>query len=294
MELGLKEMDEDVPDADEFEWGDEQKSHYGCLDLTLSLFMWTSFVVFLVYFFSSDGDQLFADGEVQNGSDSFLPFCVLLSSVALYLAEAFLFQCCIHGILYELSYSMHAPDALLQMKAIREAWPSIKFYIKCYHLDSDNKKVVTHTVTQEYLIQNWKDVSELSALEDGINAETVLRRKKALLVYNIRYEFKGSDAISEDVFKRETQNFFERNMRDKYQQFETLYSLSTAQPTHLVIKSEKSDNNWWFSPCTYVLFTLLGLTFPYRVYIEQKIDRRGWTNIKEYTLTRVFPRQLPL
>lgn len=275
---------EEVVDAEEFEWGDELGCKCECFSAITSLILYGSLGTFLVLFFLNGLEE------------AKIALYVAFGAIGIYFFEAILLQCCLpSGIVSDIRFPKETEVAVFFMKLAREATPQLSIYIECYHYetrtttttDSNGRtqthtrteKVTTYTASEPVRYSEWKDVSPLSSIESGQHADDILRRKNILLKYTLRYTY-SADQETMAAFNAQKDVFFNLNRRDAHQNCYFIYSTGSSGTRTLTVKSEKSKKSRCFSLGTYYFYTLIGLTWAYRMYIEKYTDRRLWVNNK--------------
>lgn len=275
----------EILEAEEFEWGDELESTCDFWSFMTSLFLYVSLTVFLVLFFKKGLEE------------AKIGLYVTLGALALYFVESILLQWDIpDGIVSDIRFPKETSEGVLFLKEAREALPELSIYIHCFHYETtthtstdsngnttsttSTKTVTTYTASEPVIYSHWEDISPTSSIEAGQHADDFLRRKSILLKYSLDYSY-SADLETMAAFNDQKDIFFNLNKRDDHQECKFIYSTSLSDVKTLTVKSDKSEKSRCFSLGTYYFFTLIGLTWAYRMYIEKYTDRRLWVNNKK-------------
>jgi hypothetical protein len=215
----------------------------------------------------------------------------------IYLGESVVFAACCDCwcVSSTLRYLMHVRDSGGSQKfqeSLQRARPDITMHVECYHYETrtrtytDSKgrrrtrtervKVVTYTGRRNKTFCSWADASgnlptfETAAIRSvGASAKTRIMKIK-----NIK-SYEPLDAATEAHFAREASAFKAAN---RHRDVHMSYSESFFIPG-FVSKTLTIDGP---TPCAlgpgcYVLASLLGLTWPYRMWMECKSFRVEWS-----------------
>lgn len=165
------------------------------------------------------------------------------------------------------------------MGQLFKSLPEIRFYVECYHYEtqyyyvrnsrgeqerrSRQVRVVTHRETQFFNYYSVRDISGLL----NLNCNIAQIQRKCYIKLELDEEMNFADAISVSDYEREKEEFKERNRyRDDFMDFSEKWSLP-GMVHHNLIKIGD------YEPCTvnffwYFIFTLFTLAQIYKWHVS--------------------------
>lgn len=166
-----------------------------------------------------------------------------------------------------------------KMGQLFKSRPEIRFYVECYHYEtqyyyvrnsrgeqerrSRQVRVVTHRETQFFNYYSVRDISGLL----NLNCNIAQIQRKCYIKLELDEEMNFADAISVSDYEREKEEFKERNRyRDDFMDFSEKWSLP-GMVHHNLIKIGD------YEPCTvnffwYFIFTLFTLAQIYKWHVS--------------------------
>lgn len=153
-----------------------------------------------------------------------------------------------------------------------------RFWIECYHYvtvrtknGTSRRKVVTHTATEIFTVTESIDESgEITSIQEVTS--------HVFVHYLKRYYF--TDDASQNRFVTAFNNFVRRNTRDVYQNYSHTFDIEGFEEYVAFSALGQGTKSMAF----FVIFTLLGLAFPYACIFERTVSRYDVGILKRLTV----------
>ena len=197
--------------------------------------------------------------------------------IALYVVYLILEFC--SGTCRYLIHKRSSEGIKAKLGEIFKSRPEIKFYVECYHYETEyytvrnskgeeerrsrQVKVVTHTETHYFSYYSVRDISGLL----NLNCDVAQIKRKCYIKLELNEEMNFADAISVSDYEKEKEEFKDRNRyKDDFMDFSEKWSLP-GMVHHNLIKIGD------YEPCTvncfwYFIFTLFTLAQIYKWHVS--------------------------
>lgn len=235
------------------------------------------------------------------------PTWFLLTVVAFYLLEAY--YC---NTRRYLANAMTTPDGVeAYLEQLRNEQPVVTWKVRCFHYEmrkwasimlpqvllrqlttmgADNdsplsqslltKKILTHQAEATYTYKSCLDNTAIAGVwkrataapADGMARFTKIKLSKLLVLSNKK--------ARQDYFQQQAAFVTSNGQGDEYTEFSTNVALPGFQPKLLAVRRQPPK---LFRLHMFWIFTLLGLTLPFRIWFSQRCDELRVTVAKETT-----------
>ena len=212
-----------------------------------------------------------------------------------YLIECFIVPMCHGSTFYYLYQIATEGESDTAFELMRQAAPSIVMHNHQYHNEthhytdsnghhhSRTERVTTHTDSRPIFYSSWVDVSGPTPSVAGGGKKSTGSFKYSLLKVKVRKDWMNVDDFTTEAIEEQRDAFHMDNPKmDTYSVFTEELMVPNYKSNILICAGKKP---FWVSWKWYVFFSLILLTFPYRMYIEYISFRANFDLVKNVTVS---------
>ena len=174
---------------------------------------------------------------------------------------------------------------------VREMVGRFEFYAECYHYetrhhtrtvrDANGNSRTEHYTTRERVVTHraTEYLTPLRTIDESGRADRIRAEANIVFIhFMVRYRF--DTVLSNRNFEMHFQNFKMRHTRDAHQDFKMKYEVPGLVPRKAFFVGELqcSYNTWYY------LCGMVGMMWPYSMWLESKIERFEINNMKVLTV----------
>jgi len=165
-------------------------------------------------------------------------------------------------------FELHEFNSLL--RRIKEARPTLKLGIDCYHLGDKKQQITTYTVTQNFVFYDYSD--ETGEIH-GIERHDVVKLRIGKF-YSI-----GDNKTYERIEKQKRDLISKNKHRDERIKLFIIYDIPFYKE-NVVVMTGNGRSPIFFCITGYIFCSLLLLSWPYRLWTESVAPTREFRIVK--------------
>jgi hypothetical protein len=191
----------------------------------------------------------------------------------IYMIEAFL--CSTRRYL---SNTLSPVEVLETVQHLMEAPPFVRWKLECYHYrygrKGETRKIVTHRAFRDFDYGSWHDCTDTQQLQKAMEYQGKTSEAFFLKITMVKLLLFANPETIQSYREQENAFFWTEGQRDQHTDKTTYVEVEGFKPKLLAVRTvmgAKGTGNirvhfFW-------LFTLLGLTVPYRMWFARHCDR---------------------
>ena len=260
----------------------------------LSLHAFFSYVCWLFFYFTCSGLKCTKYGEVLHDLTVMCPVMISIAYVCM-IGEC----CCASEFLFlmEEMSKEHEMSVVEKVNKLREAAPRRYLIVECFHYNARNlqddrpnhttqsrnkisgsltDRVVTFTEEKLFVISHFLDASE-----------EFRATKRPIIQLKLKSQIQCGDEKTMNILRQNLLELFTENtQRDVYTTVNYRDEIGGLTSEEIFTYYDKSSKPFWLNPWLYILVSLIGMSWPYRLLLRLQISKCEYS-IKKIIFTGI-------